>query len=236
MTIRVGLETNVEGKRCLAWMLDFPGFHTWAGDGPSALLILPQELARLAAWTREKSGRDWLGVTAIDIRLVETFRAYEIPAGEAVPGAGTEINAWFADDARPYDRVEAKRAVEILTWTREDLLLLVNLLSREALMRVQDGERWSIEGILGHLADAEWWYLNRMGAGGEREVYPPDTISRMKAVRESAHKTILDLANDDQVRTVEGEKWSARKMMRRIIWHELDHIRHIRRLMGIRGD
>ena len=39
------------------------------------------------------------------------------------------------------------------------------------------------------------------------------------------------LVGSRQVIGVEGEFWSPRKLLRRAVWHELDHVEHISKLV-----
>jgi len=55
----------------------------------------------------------------------------------------------------------------------------------------------------------------------------------LAAVRTQLEKVLPDLEGVDLVRGVQGEIWSPRKLLRRAIWHELDHIEHIRKLLAM---
>jgi hypothetical protein len=39
------------------------------------------------------------------------------------------------------------------------------------------------------------------------------------------------LSGSKQVMGIDGEFWSPRKLLRRAVWHEYDHIAHIRKLL-----
>jgi hypothetical protein len=96
------------------------------------------------------------------------------------------------------------------------------------------GERWSIRGILSHVGGAEWWYLQSLGLEGIPEArLPQDAFERLSLTRARTEAVLPDLAGLEKVSGREGELWSPRKVMRRAIWHELDHVEHIRKLLGL---
>ena len=51
----------------------------------------------------------------------------------------------------------------------DELLKTVSRLSAEKLAATYPNERWSINGILGHIGGAEWWYLVQSKPGFSRE-------------------------------------------------------------------
>jgi hypothetical protein len=93
------------------------------------------------------------------------------------------------------------------------------------------GERWSINGILGHIGGAEWWYMERLGLAFPREQLPEEPQARLEKVHESFASVLPKLEGTKQVIGLEGELWSPRKVLRRALWHERDHAEHIRKLI-----
>ena len=49
-------------------------------------------------------------------------------------------------------------------------------------------------------------------------------------MRERLEQVLPGLAGNSQVRGVDGELWSPRKLLRYALWHERDHVRHIYKL------
>jgi hypothetical protein len=86
--------------------------------------------------------------------------------------------------------------------------------------------------ILAHVAQAEWWYFDRLGLACERGAMPEDLLGRLAAVRAQTRRRLPELAGDDRVVTRAGERWSARKVLRRTLWHEQDHLGQIGRLLA----
>lgn len=108
---------------------------------------------------------------------------------------------------------------------------MVSQLDPEKLAATYPGERWSIEGILRHIGGAEWWYMERLGYAFPQDNLPKTPRERLERVRISLVELLPQLEGVKQVVGQDGELWSPRKMLRRTVWHERDHIEHIRKLI-----
>jgi hypothetical protein len=230
MRISVGLELNMEG-RALAWALDFPGCFAYGKEGPEAVIALAKSLVAYEDWVTRRGGHNWVDLGDFDIRLVETWTVYSINQQYELDEEGYTVNSWFRHDWKPLSPVEVERGLSLLDWTRQDLLRASEGLSAEHLDRERAGERWNIRGVLKHVANAEWWYLDRLGlANGPHESLPVGETERLRFVRQRLKEVLPDLVGKEQVLGKDGEFWSPRKLLRRVLWHELDHVQHILKL------
>ena len=232
--IKIGLENNPRG-RSQAWALDYPGCFAYGKDGSEALLNVPAAVLAYRDWLGRHSPDSWLNdLGDFDVRLVETWQVYSINENYEVVREGAEVESFFHSEWKPLDVVEVRRAALLLQWEREDLLRLVQDLGDAKLDQTYAGERWSIRGILSHVGGAEWWYQQSLGLEGMPEAQlPQDVFEKLKVTRARTQAVLPDLAGLEKVCGREGELWSPRKMLRRAIWHELDHIEHIRKLIPL---
>jgi hypothetical protein len=232
MRISIGLELNNEG-RALAWALDYPGCFAYGSEGPNAVIALARALAAYQDWFNRHSETDKLSLGDYDLRIVDTWTVYTINDQYDIVDGGYAVNAWFRTDWKPLSDEEITRGLDLLRWSREDLLQTVSGLSEERLDMPVPEERWSIRGILRHIAGAEWWYLDRLNLVQEgRDQMPKETFDRLALVREKLEKSLPGLAGQDRVLGKEGEFWSPRKLLRRILWHEINHRVHVLKLIG----
>ena len=178
MIIRIGLENNIEG-RSLAWALDYPGAFAYGADGSEALLALPRGLIQYENWANQHAGQEWLRLGDFDLRLVETWQPNTIDPDFEDPAQGHQANAWFRDDWRPLTEDEVQRGLTLLEWSRADLLAITAELSAEKLDTAYPGERWSIRGILTHIAVAEWFFIDRFGQAPRRDELPRSAFERL---------------------------------------------------------
>lgn len=231
MLVRIGLENGPDGGRVYAWMLDYPGCVAYGKDQPSALLECPRAVLEYTSWAARHAGSEVFESGHMDFRLVETYQVYSIDEQFNEVQDGLEINAFFRDDWRPLSEAETALAANLVTWAREDLLATVAELPAEILDAPHEGQRWTMRGIVAHMATAQWWYLDRMGAGGARSALPKDPFQRLDTVFARLMDTLPGLAGSRQVVGLDGEFWSPRKFVRRSVWHLLDHIRHVHQLL-----
>ena len=241
----VGLENGAEG-RSQAWVLGHPGCFAYGMDGSEAMAAVPQAIRDYRQWIAAHTSESWLAATdserserserseqseQSEYHLEETWECYSINSDYELVQDGYEVNAWFRHDWIPLSGEDIQRGLLLLRWGREDLLKTVSTLPIEILERTYPKERWSIAGILKHIAGAEWWYLDRLGLAFPREDVPEDPFERLKKVREKLVEILPGFAASRQVVGVSGEFWSPRKLLRRAVWHEYDHIAHIRKLL-----
>jgi hypothetical protein len=230
MQIRIGLENGIEG-RALAWVLDYPGCFAYGKDGTEAILRTPQALITYREWVADHIANSWLqNLEDFDIALAEIFECYKV----AENGREYEVNAWFNDDLRPLSREEIERGIALLEWSRSDLQSLVSPLTPAQLEQKFTSERWSIAGVVQHIAKANMWYLDRLNLTSIDVAKAGSGIfERLDLVHQELVKCLPELAGKNAKVEVNHETWSPRKVLRRAIWHMRDHHFHIERLLSL---
>ncbi len=233
MPIKVGMENNTE-NRSIAWVLDFPGCFAYGSNETEALIRVPQALIAFKNWLDGYTSTSWLkDLGDFDIRLTEAFECYSIDADlQPDPKGDYEVNAWFHHDWLPLTATDIEQGLQVIEWAHNDLREMVAALTDAQLDQTFPGERWSVRGILGHVANAEWWYLDRLSlADGKREELPDAVLPRMQATLDNLQRELPKLTSVNDVRGRRGELWSPRKILRRSCWHALDHAQHIHKLI-----
>lgn len=226
----IGLENNTEG-RSQAWALGHPGCFAYGANGSEALQAIPKAIQDYHRWISAHTSESWLAGDDIEYRLEETWECYSINSDYELAQDGYEVNAWFRHDWIPLSAEDVQHGLLLLSWGREELLKIVRNLSVEILDRTYPEERWSIVGILKHIGGAEWWYQERLGLAFARQDVPEDPFQRLERVRSHLAEILPGQAGSTQVIGISGEFWSPRKLLRRAVWHEYDHIAHIRKLL-----
>ncbi len=141
-----------------------------------------------------------------------------------------EVNAFFASDRPSLTEGEVKELERILHATRRDLEIELEEITDEAATTELPDERWTIMGTIDHVASAEQWYFDRLGLALSTSELAADPLARLMKVRDHTLSNLSALAARKGVVTLSGETWSARKVMRRTLWHERDHTTHIRKM------
>jgi len=233
MLYEIGIENGNEG-RSIAWVHGHPGCFAYGPNAEEALKAAPDAIRAYAAWIGSHTADNWLSSPDIETRMMDTWTVYDIDRNydPVEPGEGYSCDAWFRFDWKPLKAIEVERGLQLLEWSRADLLQTVKELSGSALDHRFPGERWSIREILAHVGGADWWYMDRLGMAFSRQRVPEEAFERLEAVREHMRGVVATLADIDRVVGVDGEFWSPRKLLRRAVWHERDHVEHIRKLKG----
>ena len=215
MLYHLNLE-EMEG-RWIAFVSELPGCFASDADQTAALAKAPYAVADYWGWLRAHG--EVVPEEPIQTRAGEVHRAWN-------SAPDYEVNAFFAADRPPLTTDEIARALRLCEWSRADLLTAVEALSPADLAHeIEDG--WSIGRILQHVGGAEWWYLDRLGLAYPQAEVPEDAFARLDKVRAHFRMVLPTLAGDERLADPDHELWSPRKMLRRALWHERDHIDHI---------
>jgi uncharacterized damage-inducible protein DinB len=230
MRIRLVVE-DMEPNHWIAWAVDLPGCFSSATTAQSAIAKAPQKIIEHFSWL-SKHDNSLLVVNdtdTIETEVVETFQSF--PSSE---DPDYIVNAFFESDRQPLGYWDFEIALRLLTWTRQDLLDVLHSVSQDSLNKpIPDEVRGSIAGIIAHVAVAENWYLDQLGYGLAQADLPKDPLEKLERVRSNTREQLAKLIGDDRITKNSDELWSARKVLRRTLWHEQDHTQHIVRLLSI---
>jgi predicted RNase H-like HicB family nuclease len=226
MRYRLGVE-EIEPGHWVAWVLNLPGCTSAATTMDEAVALAP---ARIVAWHAWLSGDIPPAFTVrepVVVEVVETFRAH--PAAD---DPDYLVNAFWADDRRPLQQTDVDHGLAALHRSRYDLLHLLATVPPARWTQPIAGEtRGSIAGIVRHIAVAENWYCDMFDRGQDRQTLPDDPLALLHAVRAHTLTTLAALVEVDAITQHNGERWSARKVLRRTLWHERDHTHQLARLL-----
>ena len=245
--IRVWLEPEYDHGRTGAWMLDWPGAFAWGETRAGALARVQSAVHRYNDWLAEhdeSSPAPPIG----GIRIVQEVAAFR-------PDGGHEVNAIFTEDDRTVTNRAMETMIRRLGFARDDLLAITSA----ARAFIAGGGRLEIEertpeaqasgtatgrdvdGVLRHVAAAETWFVSRLEPNaryegprepldahlaGSRE-FLVDGLRRMHRLQ--ARGTLTPRADG------KGEIWTLAKVLRRALYHSLDHLEELDRRLA-RGD
>jgi predicted RNase H-like HicB family nuclease len=225
MRYRLAVE-DVEPNRWVAWVLDLPACFSSAHTEADAVNLAPESIAAHHRWLARHDSSLPVVSGPFEVGLVETFHSF---ASDEDPEY--LVNAFFQDDRRPLAYWDVEVALRLLKWTHQDLLDVVGSVTLEQLSKPLAGEtRGSIAGILEHVAGAENWYFEQLGMELDRTQLPGDPLGKLEVVRTNTRTRLVELIADERITRNCGELWSARKVVRRALWHERAHTQQIVRL------
>lgn len=229
--IRVWLEPGYDFGRFGAWMLDMPGCFVWRDDRLAALAAVPSRVEQFTGWLAAHGERT--AVSGTELKIMEEVAA--VP----VPDLNTELNATFVADREPVGAADLERALYWLEFARTDLLAEIeDLPPGPATPGVaerspdREADRPAI-AVARHLAFAEVWLTGRMDP--EARYAGPGLEADLTAYLEATHAWALQrvrnlAAGAPSMEVVDrrGETWTLAKVLRRLIYHPIDHLDEIR--------
>jgi predicted RNase H-like HicB family nuclease len=228
----VGVE-DVEPNHWVAYVLALPGCFSAARTKDQALSGVSSAVKNWFDWSQHHSGLndEIMGGFPADsyaVGSIEAFRSH--PSRE---DSNYLVNAFFEDDARPLTVSEIQDNSELLIYTRQDLTEAVMDIDPDLFNQPIPGDArfGTINGILKHIAVTEWWYCDRLGLVEDWSALPDEPFEALEVARANTFFRLPDLADDDRVVELMGERWSGRKLLRRALWHERDHTEHIRKIL-----
>lgn len=240
--IRVWLEPGYDYGRFGAWMLDWPGCFAWGASREIALARVPSAANGHAAWLAGH-GEVAPPVESDVVEIVE-----EVPATLV---GDYELNATFAADRRPVTDDELAASVRRLTHARSDLLALAQRLgdfearggSLPVESRDHDGDEAGASAgrpadeVLRHVAGAETWLVSRLERDARFDAVARSDEPRryLDATRGWAVDRLQGMfARDPAMFGTDGkgETWTLAKLLRRFLYHSLDHLEELDRRLA----
>ncbi|UCC89206.1 MAG: type II toxin-antitoxin system HicB family antitoxin [Anaerolineales bacterium] len=155
--------------------------------------------------------------------------------GEPVPKASEDIHLEFEEVGTTtfltdYDAIHPNEMETLFRWmavSRQELMDLVKSLPASAFDWKPEEDTPAIRDILCHMAEADLWYTDRL------KQWPEAPLFRLAATRGVALERLRALSDEERVRVTkhEGEEWTPRKVIRRMLEHEREHITQLHRLI-----
>lgn len=214
---------DMEPNQWIAWAINLPACFSSATTAVDAVAHAPPKITEYFSWLLAHNNLLPAINKPIEVEVIETFHSF---ASSDDPEY--IVNAFFDDDRRPLGYWDVETALRLLNWTHQDLLSVIQSITQEKLTKAISGEvRGSIAGILNHIAIAENWYFEQLSCGLERAKLPDDPLEKIAIVRANTQEQLVKLIGDEQITKNCNELWSARKIVRRTLWHERDHVQHI---------
>jgi predicted RNase H-like HicB family nuclease len=150
-----------------------------------------------------------------------TFEVRDLPADRVVP-----------EDVGRMEEHELRDFLHQFEASRAALLSVVREISADELERKPTDSMWSVREALEHVMLTEASLLSRL------EKWPADPYNTLQAVHRMAFQrfTIMEPPDTDLDHVVLGRRWTTRKVMRRILEHEFEHLEHIKEIVAALGE
>jgi predicted RNase H-like HicB family nuclease len=200
------------------------------------------------AWVDELPGCTVRGPTREDVesRLSSATRAFLIWAGEDQPGSITvsisnevdsaveteeDTEVLLEIDGEPLDAGHWEKVESWLQRSRDELVALLEHLTEDELESRREGSERTIREEIEHLAFVEFmyaaWTFDRRTKAGLTDFLAWTRAAAFERMRKLADQASAARSSADWAGAPRPEPWTARKAARRLVWHELLHLRAI---------
>jgi len=147
----------------------------------------------------------------------------------------------FQPDRDPLETKDIHVYVQRLEWTRAEIVKLVSGLTHAQLEADPGSKGRSIRAMLEHMLESEHYYVSTLGRieglpspGSIVQKREGDLLHWMSRARQIEIERIWSLTPDERAKSVEHWKqtWTARKVIRRMIEHEWEHLIELSERLG----
>ena len=221
MTYSVTLERGADGTY-LAWVDDLPGCAVRAGSKAEVLAELPASIKAFA---------DWAGETVpstVDIVVSE-----EVESAIATD-EDTEVLVRADRDALTSE--DWARIGERLARSRAELIELLGRLTEDELESKREGSERTLREEIEHVAFVElmyaMWTFDLRSQAGLAEFLSWTRRAAEERMQHLAENEAQDVTLAEWAGAPRPEEWTPRKAARRLLWHDLLHLRALERQSG----
>ncbi len=220
------LEVGSDGW-CTAWVPELLGCFLNERSERSALRMLPEAIGAYLRWLK-RHGEQIRLPSSVTVNMAERWQVPE-------PLRWGNYAVLHEFERPPVTRIEIRPAFRWMRFMRNDTSNLLDQLPPEGLDWTRPGQERTIRKHLYHIAHAEQWYLQRLGLGPRPDLLAPtgDPLPYLANVRAIVISRLSRLTREERARTIQvdnGDWWSTRKMLGRMLYHERYHIRSMARI------
>lgn len=233
----VYLEIAADG-RCLAHVPEWPGCVLSGTSRDRVLRELPQAIRDHQVWL-EDHGEP---APPVDEPVTIEIGGESTGYGPFDPG---DAAALLPSDQTPVSAEEIEHHIRLMTYSRADLLALVQHLPDSLLDWQPNPESFTLRRMLRHVGNAEEWYISRL--------FPPEALPPewedderlplwefLEMERRTSIAQLRQIDADESSRVLyptrwtehPEEAWTARKALRRFLEHERQHAAQARRILA----
>jgi predicted RNase H-like HicB family nuclease len=214
MTYSITLERGANGTY-LAWVDDLPGCAVRAPSRAEVLEKLPDAINEFVAWT----GQAAPGTVEIDV-VEEVESAIE---------TDEDTEVLISADRAALTEQDWSQLLESLAKSRSELVALLAGLADDELESKREESERTVREEIEHVAFVElmyaMWTFDLRSREGLAEFLSWTRKVSEERMQQLAAQGATDLTWAEWAGAPRPEPWTARKAARRLLWHELLHLR-----------
>jgi predicted RNase H-like HicB family nuclease/uncharacterized damage-inducible protein DinB len=222
------LESGPQHRKTWVFVPSLPGCIAVGPTSEAAIVIARASIGERLDFLR-RHGERISGAETIDVVVAEHVIEREFL------GYGQHF---FPPDAEPLTEAEARHQLRWAAWSREEFVAAAGAQLEPLTVRPAAGGR-SAAAIISHVAGAEWAYVSStLGTlrGGSAAIAAIERAGErpweaLAAERQALMARLDAMTPEELTRVVERNgrpRWTARRMLRRMLEHESEHVAELR--------
>jgi hypothetical protein len=236
MITEVSICLEVGPQATGAFAPEYPGCWVYGKTKEDALLQVKTNVIEWSDWMKSH-GEDVTDISNnVKMEVAEILRVDYDPSEAGTP------EPLFWSDVSPVTREEIDKTIRLMKYTRSDLLATIADVGKDILDWQPPVKLRPIRNCLIHIGSAELWYMTRLNIE-----FPEDSPESPLEFLDYSRNLVLERLQNFPKHKMKGvfqprkfrspvcNLWTARKVLRRIVDHEMLHIRDIRRVIELAG-
>lgn len=137
----------------------------------------------------------------------------------------------FPEDQRPIEEHDLRDFLHVFEAQHAALIALASTLSADELERAPDPDTWSVREALEHMMNTQTSLLSRL------EKWPDDPFNTLGSLHRVVYQrfTAMEPSDTKGVKIIRGRPWTVRRVMRRILEHEWEHVGQVQEIIAALG-
>jgi predicted RNase H-like HicB family nuclease/uncharacterized damage-inducible protein DinB len=217
-----------------AFVPDCPGCWVFGRNQESALEKAKNAVFEWFNWLGKHRGSTSVRPTEIEVQVVELLKVNYNPVEAGKP------EPLFWSEVLPIKKEDITRTIRLMNYSRKDLLNLVTNLDEEILNWKPPEEPRTIENCLRHIAYVEPWYVTRLNIKLSWR-FPKNVFELLNHTRRIVIEHLKNLPKGKTSgvfqplvdRSPICNLWTARKVLRRLVDHEMLHRKYIEKALRL---
>jgi predicted RNase H-like HicB family nuclease len=146
---------------------------------------------------------------------------------EALPVRDAPSDSVFPGEDQPLEEHEIRDFLHQYEASRATVMTLLSRLTSEQIETAPNEKTWSVRQALEHMLQTDITLLSRL------EKWPTDPFNAFQAAHRLVFQRFSVMEPDDWVdHRVGANRFTTRKVMRRLLEHEFEHYNHIREIVA----
>jgi predicted RNase H-like HicB family nuclease len=215
---------------------EYPGCWVYGQNEKDALRAVKANITAWPAWMRSHGESVPEISPDVKIEVAEMLRVDYDPSEAGTP------EPLFWSEVAPVTGEDIARTLRLMSYSRSDLKAIITGVAGERLDWQPPVKLRPIRDCLIHIARAELWYINRLN------IEIPEKLPRsLTGLMDYSRNIVIEKLQSLSERKMKGvfqprkyqspvcNLWTARKVLRRIVDHEMLHVRDIQRVLELAG-